>query len=86
VTSARDTVDARSSGVASNEGRLDVTTESSVVRAARFPDQTFLYRFQISVRVKNISKATVVIPAMVVEFFIGTTKLLEDSNLEKPSL
>jgi hypothetical protein len=54
------------------EERLDVASESSVVRFARFPDQTFLYRFQFSVDAKNISNATVVIPAMVIEFFMGT--------------
>jgi hypothetical protein len=57
------------------EGRLDVASESSVVRSAIFPDQTFLYKFQVSVRAKNISDGMVFIPAMVIEFFIGTNTI-----------
>ena len=57
------------------EGRLDVASESSVVRSAILPDRTFLYRVQVGVRAKNISDGRVFIPAMVIEFFIGTNTI-----------
>jgi hypothetical protein len=54
------------------EGRLDVITESHVVRYAILEDHTSLYRFQMSLRARNVSDGAVFIPAMVIEFFIGT--------------
>ena len=55
--------------------RLEATGESSIVRAAKFEDGTALYRFQFRVFVKNISDLNVLIPALVVEFFLGTNKI-----------
>ena len=53
-------------------GRLEVEIDSSVVRAVRFGDGTFLHRYYVSLKAKNISEETVIIPAIVAEFFIGT--------------
>jgi hypothetical protein len=55
------------------QGRLEVGGDSSVVRSAKFPDDTFLYRLQITLKVKNISDSTVSVPAVVTEQFIGKT-------------
>jgi hypothetical protein len=55
------------------EGRLETATESSVLRSAKFTDGTFLYQFKCGLRIKNISDSKVVLPAMVIEFFIGTS-------------
>jgi hypothetical protein len=57
------------------EGRLDVYSDSSVVQSAIFPDKTALYRFQVSVNAKNMSDGNVLIPAIVIEFFLGTNTI-----------
>jgi hypothetical protein len=56
----------------STQGRFDASADSTVVRVVGYADGTFLYRFQIQVDIKNLSDANVSIPALVVEFFIGT--------------
>jgi hypothetical protein len=56
----------------STEGRLEVVIEGSVVRSVRLEDGTFLYRYHVWLKAKNISDSTVFIPAVVAEFFIGT--------------
>jgi hypothetical protein len=56
----------------SKESRLDVAMESSVVRVVHFDDGTFLHRYWVSLKAKNITDSTVLIPAIVGEFFIGT--------------
>jgi hypothetical protein len=56
----------------SREGRLDVAMDSSIARSFRFEDGTFLYRYHVLLKVKNISESAVFIPAVVAEFFIGT--------------
>jgi hypothetical protein len=56
------------------EDRSEAVMDSSAVRlkSARFDDGTFLHRYYVSLKVKNISDSTVFIPAIVAEFFIGT--------------
>jgi hypothetical protein len=54
------------------EGRLEVAVDSSVVRSVRFEDGTFLNRYYVWLKAKNIYESTVFIPAIVAEFFIGT--------------
>jgi hypothetical protein len=56
----------------STEGRMEVAIDGSVVRSVRLEDGTFLHRYHVSLEAKNISESTVFIPAIVVEFFIGT--------------
>ncbi len=53
------------------EGRLAVTSSSSVMRSSRFEDNTSLYRFNVSLQGKNVSDSNINIPAMVIEFFVG---------------
>jgi hypothetical protein len=62
----------------SGQKRLESTGESSVVLASKFEDGTALYRFQFRVFVKNISESNVLIPALVVEFFLGTTTTIKN--------
>src|SRR3984957_10263935 len=61
-----------------SQKRLDSDSESSAVRAAKFDDGTALYRFQFSITVKNISETNILIPALVVEFFLGTTNTVKN--------
>lgn len=56
----------------SKESRLEAAIESSIVRVVHFDDGTFLHRYYVSLKAKNITDSTVFIPAIVGEFFIGT--------------
>jgi hypothetical protein len=58
--------------VQTGQGRLEITSESSAVQARKFDDGTYLYRYQASILAKNVSDGAVTIPAMVIEFFVGT--------------
>jgi hypothetical protein len=58
--------------VRSTQGRLDVTSDSSVDRTTKFTDGTFLYRFKTGLVAKNISDSKLHLPAMVIEIFLGT--------------
>jgi hypothetical protein len=71
--------------VRATEGRLEITSESSAVQAHKFDDGTHLYRYQASIQAKNVSDAPVVIPAMVIEIFLGTTSA-EDNLKEGAAL
>jgi hypothetical protein len=56
----------------SKEGRIDSDMGASVTRSTRFDDGTFLYRYYVWLKVKNISDTRISIPAVVVEHFLGT--------------
>jgi len=53
--------------------RLEVVPDSSVVRSTKLGDGSFIYRFTFSISVKNVSDAPIVLPAMVLEFFVGSS-------------
>jgi len=51
---------------------IDVTSESSTVRLEKHNNEQNVYRFDFTVRAKDISDSmTLFIPALVVEFFLG---------------
>jgi hypothetical protein len=69
-----------------SQKRLDSDSESSVVRAETFEDGTALYRFQFNITVKNISETNILIPALVIEFFLGKTDIVKNLSSDKAFL